>query len=47
MLAAMGALTHGSVRVSLGRETTPEDVEYFLDELPGVVRQVRAMGESA
>jgi len=45
VLAAMGAMTHGSVRVSLGRETTEADVEYFLDELPGVVAQVRALGE--
>ena len=45
VLAAMGAMTHGSIRVSLGRETTDEDVGYFLDVLPGVVEQVRAMGE--
>jgi cysteine desulfurase len=43
VLAAMGAMTHGSLRVSLGRETTAEDVEYFLDEFPPVVEQVRAM----
>jgi cysteine desulfurase len=45
VLAAMGAMTHGSIRVSLGRGTTDEEVDYFLDELPGVVEQVRAMGE--
>lgn len=45
VLAAMGAMTHGSIRVSLGRESTDEDVDYFLDVLPGVVEQVRAMGE--
>ena len=43
VLAAMGAMTHGSLRVSLGRETTAEDVAYFLDELPPVVEQVRAL----
>jgi cysteine desulfurase len=43
VLAAMGAMTHGSLRVSLGRETTADDVEYFLDELPAIVEQVRAM----
>jgi cysteine desulfurase len=43
VLAAMGALTHGSVRVSLGRETTEEDVAYLLDELPVVVSKLRAM----
>jgi cysteine desulfurase len=47
VLAAMGALTHGSVRVSLGRSSTEEDVDYFLDELPPIVAQVRAMGEQA
>jgi cysteine desulfurase len=45
VLAAMGALTHGSIRVSLGRETTPDEVDYFLDELPPIVERVRAMGE--
>jgi len=45
VLAAMGALTHGSVRVSMGRETTGDDVDYFLAELPGVVERVRAMSE--
>ncbi|MFY9587533.1 MAG: cysteine desulfurase family protein [Actinomycetota bacterium] len=43
VLAAMGAMTHGSLRVSLGRETTSEDIEYFLDALPPIVEQVRAM----
>ncbi len=43
VLAAMGVLTHGSVRVSLGRETTETDVAYLLDELPGVVSKIRAM----
>jgi cysteine desulfurase len=43
VLAAMGALTHGSVRVSLGRETADQDVAYLLDELPGIVSKIRAM----
>jgi cysteine desulfurase len=43
VLAAMGALTHGSMRVSLGRETSEEDVTYLLDELPVVVSKLRAM----
>jgi len=42
VLAAMGALTHGNVRVSLGRETTDDDVERFLMALPGVLRELRA-----
>ena len=30
VLAAMGALTHGNVRVSLGRDTTAADVDRLL-----------------
>lgn len=42
VLAAMGALTHGNVRLSLGRETTEADVDAFLDVLPGAVADIRA-----
>jgi cysteine desulfurase len=42
VLAAMGALTHGNVRVSLARDTTEADVEAFLAVLPRVVAEVRA-----
>ena len=42
VLAAMGALTHGNVRVSVGRETTEDDVERFLELLPGAVERLRA-----
>ena len=42
MLAAMGRLTHGNVRVSLGRSTSAEDVERLLAVLPGVVADLRA-----
>lgn len=42
VLEAMGVLSHGNVRVSLHRETTEEEVERFLGELPGVVAQLRA-----
>jgi len=42
VLAAMGALTHGNVRVSLMRETTEEDVDAFLQALPLVVARLRA-----
>jgi cysteine desulfurase len=41
VLAAMGALTHGNVRVSLGRETSGEDVDRLLAALPEVVRRIR------
>lgn len=42
VLAAMGALTHGNVRVSLHRGVTEDDVARFLQVLPGVVAALRA-----
>ena len=42
VLAAMGVLTHGNVRVSLPRGTTVDTVESFLDDLPDAVARVRA-----
>jgi cysteine desulfurase len=42
VLAAMGALTHGNVRVSLLPGTSEDEVERFLAELPYVVAQLRA-----
>jgi cysteine desulfurase len=41
VLAAMGVLTHGNVRVSLPRGTSAESVEQFLNVLPGIVAHVR------
>jgi cysteine desulfurase len=42
VLEAMGVLSHGNVRVSLHRETTPEQVDRFLAVLPEVVAQLRS-----
>ncbi|MDF9715943.1 aminotransferase class V-fold PLP-dependent enzyme [Nocardioides sp. ChNu-153] len=42
VLAAMGALTHGNVRLSLHPGTPEHEVERFLDVLPGVVARLRA-----
>jgi cysteine desulfurase len=42
VLEAMGVLTHGNVRVSLGRDTTEADVDGLLTVLPEVVRDLRA-----
>ena len=42
VLAAMGALTHGNVRLGLAWDTTADDVERFLDALPPVVAEIRA-----
>jgi cysteine desulfurase len=41
VLAAMGALTHGNVRVSLTAGTTQDDVDRLLDALPEVVADIR------
>lgn len=41
VLAAMGALTHGNVRVSLTREATDQDVDGFLAAIPQVVAEIR------
>ena len=41
VLAAMGALTHGNVRVSLGLTTTEADVAAFCAALPEVVAELR------
>jgi len=41
VLEAMGVLTHGNVRLSLTRGTTAEDLERFLEVLPGVVTGLR------
>jgi cysteine desulfurase len=41
VLEAMGALTHGNVRVSLTRDSTAVDVDALLDALPGVVARLR------
>lgn len=36
-------LAHGSIRVSVGRYTTPEDVEYFVEVFPPIIERLRAM----
>lgn len=36
-------IAHGSVRLTLGRENTEEDVDYMLREIPKVVAGLRAM----
>ncbi len=41
VLQAMGVLSHGNVRISLHRETTEDEVERFLDVLPGIVADIR------
>ncbi len=41
VLAAMGALTHGNVRVSLPRGASDDAVTAFLDALPPIVARIR------
>lgn len=42
VLEAMGVLTHGNVRLSLTRSTSPDDVERFLAALGPVVAELRS-----
>jgi cysteine desulfurase len=41
VLAAMGRLTHGNIRVGLPADATEADVDRLLDALPGVVASLR------
>jgi cysteine desulfurase len=41
VLAAMGALTHGNVRIGLTRTTSEVEVDAFLDVLPRIVGEIR------
>jgi cysteine desulfurase len=45
VLAAMGAITHGSVRVSFLRDATGADVDRLLEVLPEAVGDLREMAE--
>ena len=36
-------IAHGSLRLTLGNETTEADIDYVLDKLPGIVSDLRAM----
>jgi len=46
VLLAMGLpheSAHGSIRMTLGRDNTEEDIEYVLEVLPEIVERLRAM----
>ncbi len=46
VLTAMGyphEVAHGSLRLTLGRENTEQDVEYVLEILPGIVEKLRKL----
>jgi cysteine desulfurase len=36
-------LAHGSIRFSLGRLTSEEDVDYIIEQLPPIIKRLRAM----
>lgn len=36
-------LAHGSIRFSLGRYNTEEDIEYTLEKLPSIIKKIREM----
>lgn len=46
VLTAIGLspeIAHGSVRISLGRDNTAEEIDYVLEAIPNVVNRLRAM----
>lgn len=46
VLLAMGMThetAHGSLRISLGKDNTPEDIEYALEVLPPILEKLRSM----
>jgi len=46
VLKAMGvdsAITQGSIRFSLGKDNTEEDIDYVLEILPEIISRLRAM----
>jgi cysteine desulfurase len=45
VLAAMGAITHGSVRVSFLHDAAEADVDHLLEVLPAAVADLREMAE--
>jgi cysteine desulfurase len=42
VLAAMGALTHGNIRIGLTRGIAAAEIDRFLDVLPPIVASLRA-----
>ena len=34
---------HGSIRISMGRNTTMDEIRYMLDVLPGIITRIRSM----
>jgi cysteine desulfurase len=34
---------HGSIRISMGRDTTSEDIDYMIEVIPKVIQKIRKM----
>lgn len=34
---------HGSIRISMGRDTAEEDIDYMVEVLPGIIKRIRSM----
>ena len=50
VLLAMGLsheIAHGSLRLTLGRGTTEEDIDYVLEVLPPIIERLRSMSPLA
>ena len=50
VLRAMGIpveISHGSIRLTLGRDTTKEDVDYLIEVSPPIIEKLRAMSPLA
>lgn len=50
VLRAMGIpveISHGSIRLTLGRDTTKEDVDYLIEVFPPIIEKLRAMSPLA
>ncbi len=37
---------HGSIRISMGRQNTIEEVEYFIEKMPAVIKKIRDMSSA-
>jgi cysteine desulfurase len=42
-IGLMHEIAHGSLRLSMGEQNTPEDVSHILEVLPGIVKRLRQM----
>jgi len=36
-------IAHGSLRLTLGKDNTEEEIDYVIDILPGIIKKLRAL----